>query len=493
MNSTTTTTDRITTYAYPKIPRDYHESVTSETVTAEDVILMEKFDGSNAKIFIYDSRFDDSVYQPAIFEFDDLTHGDVFIGTKTNVKKRLSDPIETSDGALNQLQRYLRSELNVTALLDLHTQYDSPLMLFGENMGVQTTLEYNRLEGDIPVFLGFDVLVMQEYEKPPANPFNERFDAYLAFDEMIDVFESVGLETARTVSKEEVNYSVTGDSEDITVSVDVPTSVYGNVTAEGVVIRNDDRDRRVKFTSEEFEERSNIAWSKLEQDCVTGSELFCARYVTNQRIDKNLCKYVTQNDCSVYDVSPDVLTDVVLADVWEEELHDIIGIQQPIRTGVIRTITWQRCRRVLQKIRTNIELNDTTVTELWKSHRETDAIGLEHTSEGNMSNEIVVFDLSPQQKHCHGSIAGTSESVEDALVRHIVSANRIQRVAEDIAEGESKSFGNWVIPDVNDYLQDRVWYENLWLLATFPGKYTPSKLQYAMMEYVRDVILEYTL
>ena len=477
----------IESYSYPKIPRDYHESVTRETVASENVILLEKFDGSNAKVFVYDNRFDDALYPSAVFDFDNLQQGDVFIGTKNNVKKRLSDPISDADGALNRLQSYLRDALDSEELLDVHETYNSPIMLFGENIGVQTTLEYNRLENNIPVFLGFDVLVMKEYDTPPANPFNERFDAYLPFDEMKHVFETVGVQTARVIEKDVVNYSVSGSGKDISITVDVPKSVYADVTAEGVVIRNDERNRRVKCTSDEFEERNNISWSKLEEECSTGSELFCARYVTNQRIRKNVVKHRDRTRKSVADMSPDVIADVVLADVWEEELDDIMTIKSPIQPNVIRDRAWNRCRRTLNKMQTNVKLNNTTVKDLWKSFNSTDQSTTNSVHTGH-TDTPEVFDISIQQKHCLGSIAGSQEPAEKAFVRHIVSPSRIIQLGERIAGQQSKEFGNWVIPQVDNELQESLWYENLELLANSPTAYTPSELRDETISYIRKVI-----
>ena len=119
-------------YVYPKVPNYYHDSVTDAFFDASDIVLVEKLDGTNAKVVVFDDRYSE-LYGPDIHKYDP-SHGDVFISSKKVVRGRLSDPLDTVDDAFGRLFAKLRDRFDADALLDLHETYDSPLVLFGEHM-----------------------------------------------------------------------------------------------------------------------------------------------------------------------------------------------------------------------------------------------------------------------------------------------------------------------------------------------------------------------
>lgn len=126
-------------YVYPKIPNYYHESVPNEFFDADNLVIIEKFDGSNCKICMYDERYSD-LYGQDVHAHNPVD-GDIFISSKKRIRGRLSDPIDDIDDVFTRLVTELRDELDVAALRDLHDEYQSPLLLFGEHM-VKHTLDY---------------------------------------------------------------------------------------------------------------------------------------------------------------------------------------------------------------------------------------------------------------------------------------------------------------------------------------------------------------
>lgn len=479
-------------YAYPKIPHDYHNSVTHTVFVDGEITISEKLDGSNAKVMVYDDRFADQ-YNEVIHSYNP-SHGDVFFGTKTNFKGRVSDPKRESDGIFNQLITFLRREFDSDAMLAHHNTYDSPLVIFGEYLGYKNAIDYHVDADTTPVYLGFDVMRAAKYRSQPPNPFEQYFEAFLPYTDVETVLDDTGVSLPNTYSRDEVNFTINGTGEETTLSLDVPESEYADVTAEGVIIRNDAYNRRVKYTSPEFEERKEYRWSDIEDACVTGSERFAAKYVTNTRIQKHIVKYVEQHDGGVENVSMDALTRFVLADVWSEELEDVFSINRPMRTDDIVSITRNRCEAVFEAMVSNAERNDSQLGDLWKTFDPmVEALNTETDSVMYESQSTTVFTVSSRDEEILASIDHTeSKPVERQLVEKIVSEDEIIETGEAIVRDAEKSFGNWVIPRIGEVYMPEIWYENVQLLANFPTWFIPGKLTNNLMQYISEVITSKT-
>jgi len=346
-------------YVYPKVPNYYHESVPDTVFAADDLVLIEKLDGSNCKVCVYDDRYSD-LYGADIHEHDP-SHGDVFISSKNKVRGRLSDPLDSIDGAFDRVFTSLRDRLDADTLLEIHDDYDSPIVLFGEHM-VRHTIDYGYGENPPPAFIGFDILVMDDYTGSPDNPFNERFDAFLDLEQAFNIFDAVGLDTTPVVDR-------SGENVD-PADVDVPLSEYANVEAEGLIMRSDSMDRRVKHVTEQFRERAHESWGLHESDADSGVELFTARYLTNARIRKTVNKLLHRNDAS--DVTAVDVAHAAVADAWEEELADIRSIGIPIVPANIYPDAETQSNAVIETMRTNAALNETSLDQLWQGFHTVD-------------------------------------------------------------------------------------------------------------------------
>lgn len=446
--------------AYPKVPHYYHDSVSEAFFGADDLVLLEKMDGSNLRLCLYDERYADQ-YGDQLHDDYDPEDGDVFIASKNVIRGRLSDEPSDFDGNFTRLLTSLRETIDPEELFDLHEAHDSALLLFGEHM-VKHTLDYGYETSPPPAFLGFDVFRLADYEAPPENPFDERFDGFLSFGDAVDVFEQVGLDTAPVVERPD---SLDPDN------VSIPVSSYGSLRAEGVVIRSDSRNRRVKYVAEEFRERMKEAWGMREDEAESGSELFSARYLTNARIRKHIHKLAQRQG----DIDTAELTEAVVADAWEEELYDIRDIGIGLCPQDVYSVAGDRCREVLETMQTNAQLNDSSLDELWADFSEDDVT-------------IEALETDTDALSAVASRAREADDTHEALVRAFVAESDIHETAESIAADEDQDIGRWVVQDVYDTLRDDLWFENLDVIANLPFVFVPADLNDALMEYVTEAV-----
>lgn len=454
-------------YVYPKVPNYYHDSVPDAFFNEPDLTIMEKLDGSNCKICMYDDRYN-SMYGESIHD-QNPDDGDVFISSKNVVRGRLSDPIDQFDAAFTRLVSELRDRLTAPALRTLHTEYNSPLVLFGEHM-VQHTLDYGYGESPPPAFLGFDVLQVTRHCDPPANPFDERFTGYIPIDEMQTVFDRVDLPTVPVI--EHQPGSITNPEE-----ITIPVSEYANVKAEGVVFRSDSRSRRVKFVTEEFRERAQSSWGVHESDAESGVELFSARYLTNARIRKTVNKLLHRNTTD--HISPERIATAAIADAWDEELADIRQISIPITPHRIFPEAITRARAVLDTMQTNAELNNTSLPELWSEHYE------------STTDSTVLHEFEPARDtitRITHRITDTDTGPEPVIVNTLLSEQQIHTVAERLVATDDRDIGRWVLTPIVDELTDYIWTEHTNVIAQLPVTFTPTMINDAVVELVIDVI-----
>lgn len=454
---------------YPKVPNHYHDSVEESFFTAEDLLVIEKVDGSNTRILVYDEQFDD-VYGEKIMSFDPVD-GDVFIGTKNVVRGKITDSLESFDAVFHRLIKHLRAELNVDTVKSYHHDYDSPLLLFGENM-VKHSLDYGYGQSPPPALLGFDAYQLKQYEHPPSNPFDERFDGFLPWNEAKEVFEESGLDVLPVL--EQFTPPVKVDH------IDVPISSFANVKAEGIVFRSDSRNRRVKFVSEEFRERAREAWGMREDEAESGEELFLSRYITNPRLRKTVNKLLYEY--SIDEITPRMVADAAVADAWEEELDEIKSIGLEFTPVDIIDLAEPRAEAVMDTMQTNAALNDASLDELWEEFQGSDST----------DNVSVGFDVNGDEVEDLVQVMQKQDNKHAALVQHYISSAEVIRTGETIADNNGDEFGNWVIPNINDTLQDELWYDNVGVIANLPVSITPADVNSSLIAFIASIIEQQT-
>lgn len=453
--------------SYPKVPRYDHNAVPPELYNADDLILLEKTDGQNSRIFLYDERYQGMYSEEFIDEYNPKD-GEVYIGTKTSIQGKLSDDTDEFKGNFKRLLSYLRENLNIKELETIHTEYNSPIVLFGEHM-IRHSLNYGYKESPPPAFIGFDAFIQKEYTpQKPSNPYNETFEGFLDFDEVQNIFQRIGLESIPVV--ENIDASI--DPE----TVEVPTSNYAEIQAEGVVFRSDNLNRRSKNVTEEFEERNKKAWGIREDQAETGEELIAAQFLTNGRIRKYIHKTLQKNE----NIHATEIAETIVYDIWVEEWREISNISIEVTPHKLYDYTLERVEEILDKMETNAHLNNSELLDLWDAHSDIDP-----TTTGSFnidSNEIQKIENNVQ----------SYESTENGLIEELLDTDIILTLAKDIADQEDKEIGNWTIPQVKEEVTELFWTENLKTLANLKIQYTPTKINELLVEKTSNAIMIYT-
>lgn len=356
---------------YPKIPRYDHPIVPSAFFDAEDLVLVEKFDGSAFRFTLYDERYADHYPEQVetAADGDGDGDGDLIFGTRKTLRGSHRDPLEDIDGALHRAVRCLREGIDTVALRALHDEFDGPLIVYAENL-VYSTLDYGYTDRDLPALVGFDVLPYAAIKTitPPGNPYEETFEGFLDSDAAWDVFERIQVEDAPTESSfvpASVLNRVAGgfDPEQYTFPL---STLAADVRVEGIVVRSDEHDRRVKLVREQFTELNREQFGRNPDEAESGAEYVVATYCTPARIHKQVRTMVVEEGRDFGLHLNDDLYPRVIEDIWAEHWPELMELDVSFTPADVYPLIAKRCITELRKMQTNAELNDTDPTEIWR-------------------------------------------------------------------------------------------------------------------------------
>ncbi|MFD1646064.1 hypothetical protein [Haloarchaeobius litoreus] len=352
---------------YPKIPRYDHPVVSPSIFDADDLTLIEKFDGSSFRFTLYDERYSESYPQQVSTAADG--DGSIVFGTRRAIRGSHCDSLDTIDGALHRAVRTLRNGIETTALRRLHREYDSPLAIYAENL-VYSTLDYGYTERELPALVGFDVLPYSAVETmtPPGNPYEETFDGFLPLETAWDIFERIRVEDART-SESFVPATVLDrptDGFDPEAYTFPTSSLAPDVRVEGVVARSDEHERRVKLVRDEFRELNREQFGQQPEDAESGAEYVVASFCTPPRIRKQVRKMMLEEDHEFGLHLNDELYPRVVEDMWAENWPELMELHVSFTPAEVYPLVAKRCITELRKMQTNAELNDTEPTDVWR-------------------------------------------------------------------------------------------------------------------------------
>ncbi len=351
---------------YPKIPRYDHPVVPESFFEADDLVIVEKYDGSGFRFTLYDDRYVDVYPDPVVNAADG--DGCLVFGTRRSIRGNRRDDLDDIDGALHRAVRCLREGIEPTALRDLHDAYDSPLIIYAENL-VYSTLDYGYTDRDLPALVGFDVLPYMEIETmtPPGNPYGETFEGFLPTTEAWDVLNRIRNDSAPTAHAFTPATVLEQSSEFGPESFRVPQSSLGDdVRAEGVVVRSDTHDRRVKIVREAFEELNRKQFGRNPDDADSGAAYLVATYCTSARIRKAVRSMVLEEGCDFGVHLTDDLYPRVVEDMWAEHWQEIMRLERELVPADVFPLVAKRCVRELRQMETNAELNDADPTTIWQ-------------------------------------------------------------------------------------------------------------------------------
>jgi hypothetical protein len=351
---------------YPKIPRYDHPVVPDALFEAEDLTLLEKFDGSSFRFTLYDDRYAESYPE----QVTDVADGDgsLVFGTRKTVRGAHRDNLDGIDGALHRAVRCLRDGIDTTALRRAHDECDSPLIIYAENL-VYSTLDYGYTERALPALVGFDVLPYANIESmtPAGNPYEETFDGFLSVDAAWALFEQLrvaDVPVARSfVPATRLDAPSDGVNPDSYTFP--PSSLNSEVTVEGVVARSDDHARRTKLVREAFAELNREQFGQEPENAETGAEYVVARYCTPARIRKQVRTMVLEEGRAFGLGLNDDLYPRVVEDMWAENWPELMRLDISFTPADVYPFVAKRCIAELRKMQTNAELNDTDPTAIW--------------------------------------------------------------------------------------------------------------------------------
>ena len=356
---------------YPKIPRYDHPTVPDSFFESDSLDVFEKSDGSSFRFTLYDERYSD-VYSErveSVAERLDDPHGAIVFGTRKSIVGGHREDLSCIDGAMHRAVRCLRQSIDIQSLFDVHDAY-GPVTIYAENM-VFTNIDYNYSKRTIPALVGFDVLVNESVESYEfsGNPYDETFSEFLETESMFSVFDSITVEDCPMmysfVSAPFVGLGVSIDDPD---SYTIPQSAFNQlIIAEGVVVRDDKTDRRVKILRDDMSEINRRMFSGSLNDVSDGTEYIVEKYGTQRRIRKEILKMVVEGG---YDFGPEMNEDLhrrVVDDIWRENLDEIMRLNREIVPGDVYPKIAKRCINVIRSMEINAELNETDPENIWSS------------------------------------------------------------------------------------------------------------------------------
>jgi ATP-dependent RNA circularization protein (DNA/RNA ligase family) len=285
---------------YPKIRIIGHDE--NRGVLEDEIIIEEKFDGFNARIYLGKDK--------------------IIFGSRNRELE------ETDEKQFTRFILYIKDKLKdkQQTLKNIYEKYGT-VILFGEGV-VRHTIGYDFER--LPPYLGFDVYELN------TKTFMDREDK-------VRIFENLGLEPIKLVFTGKI-----GKKD----KIEVPKSAYYNGQAEGVVIKNFTTQLFAKIVREEFKETNREVFGNSKKFATNDTEYFISVYCTNARIEKIIFKLI--DDGNKLDMR--LMTHLpkqVYSDIWEEEWNEIFKSSLKLDLKGIRKKVASRCLNVLQQMITN--------------------------------------------------------------------------------------------------------------------------------------------
>lgn len=351
---------------YPKIPRYDHPVVPETLFDADELLILEKVDGSAFRFTLYDDRYADRYpEQVATAAGGD---GELVFGTRRAIRGSHRDSLESIDGALHRAVGCLREGIDTTELRACHDEFDGPLIVYAENL-VYSTLDYGFTERELPALVGFDILPYAAIKTmtPPGNPYEETFEGFLDSAAAWDIFERIQAEATQTKSfvPAAVLERVSGGFDPSAYTFP-PSTLAPDLRVEGVVVRSDEHGRRVKLVREQFKELNREQFGQNPDEAESGAEYIVATYCTSARIRKQIRDLVLEKNREFGLQLNDDLYPKVVEDIWAENWPEIMRLDTSLTPADVYPLVAKRCIAELRTMQTNAELNDTDPTTLWR-------------------------------------------------------------------------------------------------------------------------------
>ena len=297
---------------YDKIHRLGKEEV-QDIFLCKNLIVQEKIDGGNFRFYITKNR-------QIIFgsRGQQLTSNE---GEYTNVAKNFKPVVE-----------YVRNRI-YEVFEELDFDKLSKYIFFGEAC-IKHTLSYDW--DNMPLFLGFDVYDTEQEKYINIGEANVLFDK---LNLPVIPFTSLDIETFK---KKYI------DDKFIPICQYAPKT-NSEQLAEGVVIKNYDKQIFTKIVREEFKEENKKVFGANKKQIETDEEEFVYKYLTNYRIEKVILKELDKGKELDMNIMGDVIRNTY-QDIIEEEWRDILNSNWTLNFKKCRKLIANRCREVLNNM-----------------------------------------------------------------------------------------------------------------------------------------------
>lgn len=298
---------------YPKIRILGHKENKGILAKGNHISIQEKIDGGNFRFMLKQNRI--------IFGSRETLLGDEKIQTQ-NAKqfKRCIDHI------IDKIDRTV-----------LEKSYKESMIFFGENC-IKHTVNYDW--NKIPPFLGFDIYNLKTKRFLLGSDANKHFELLnLKFVPILaeDFYPNSPLHSLVRKTEFTSKYSVDGK-------------------AEGIVIKNCNRQIYAKIVDERFREKNRETFGKSKKFAKDDNEKFVCKYCTNARIEKCVFKLIDEGNELDMPLMK-ILPLFVYHDIWNEEMLEIILSHLKLDLGDVRNKIAKRCSSVLRQVIINNELN----------------------------------------------------------------------------------------------------------------------------------------
>ena len=398
---------------YPKVPR-YDHPVVESTWFDENTHILEKYDGSNFRFALYDE------YYKQYDTRDDAKAGEYILG---------SSSVDRSENNVNKFQKtlefekrlnFIKNNVDKDKLRELHKEYESPLIIFAENM-IRHTLEYDW--DNIPPLIVFDIYVpsldgsIEEFN----DPYREKFEGFLPWSEVCRISDEVlNIRTARHIDTG-VEYS------DLDPDM-IGKSEFSENRAEGYVIRDDNTHRRIKIRTPEFLEMNKKIWGSNVDDDSPESKKIAYMFATNTRIKKKTKEALNEDGLEMNEDALYHITSKVVDDIWEEEWMSFCD-KKFVPIDIYKYVAERVQGTLIRPKMFGVPEDTENIAKNW---------------DPNIKN---AFDV----KNPDNPLEYIKSNITDQYMRDVVN---------NILESEDKEFGNWVIEPLTRKLKSYLWYTN---------------------------------
>lgn len=300
---------------YPKIKYPDHEK--SNGLFADgDIFVQEKLDGANF-------RFGREIHLDKQYHTKDR---EIVFGSRNVQFKNKKDENKQFAHAIE----YVRDQVSDEHIAEIEKTLSADVTIFGEAMHPHT-LEYEF--NDIPSFVGFDIWDHWRGQFVPPKEARHFIENVLGleYSPIIDVVNAENWDEYET---------------------SVPQSAYGDVKAEGLVLKNPTTNVWSKIVRQDFKEKNSQTFGKSKKQQSDGAEKLSYQYITNARIRKQVHKLIDEGEYSGMSMEMmEDLPEAVIRDMADEEGGNFLMRENwKVDIHKFRSITSSRCARLLQKM-----------------------------------------------------------------------------------------------------------------------------------------------